>query len=222
MLLLLLTLIVSGSIALDITRVPGGIVQVDKQPVYEVEGYATVYVTLNQEADATIRWCSRLRFHKAALTSETAKEYGQLHVFNKCYSHPGKNQYLMRTQFLLDLICPSTARSKRGLFNFIGNAFSSLFGIPSADDIQNLAKGQRMLNDKMVSLQKVQNQVVGRVNQLSKVQVRLVRQTNILTQGLRSLTATVNYMYRTSRAAIAMNRVCSYIMIEQDVIVEMY
>ena len=66
------------------------------------------------------------------------------------------------------------SRAKRGLFNFVGDAASTLFGTPSASDLEKLKDANQQLADAVDGVVRTQQAIVGRVNKLGQAQANIV------------------------------------------------
>ena len=136
--------------------------------MFGIKSYAKVYVQL-QQVDPRIRqqW-----------QQTTGRLMQMVQQFVSTQSR--KTELLAKIETISDLLVkvdttsapvfPVDQRVKRGLFDFIGNAASSLFGIPSADDINALKKSNQIIADQVEKVVAIQQQVIGRVNKLSQGQ----------------------------------------------------
>ena len=152
-----------------ITPVPGGVVITSREPVYEVRAYATVYVTLTQDTTFDRNWAhvlsraSTMMDHRIQL-GENFKTLVKARV-------AGLKRHLKRI-----------TRVKRGLFNFVGDIGSALFGIPSASDIDALKKVNQQLADDLQGVVTTQGQVIGRVNLIGEKQKQIAEVINQLSE----------------------------------------
>ena len=120
--------------AQDIVPSPSGVVITSQEKVFTVKAYAKVYVPLRSPVEAVFRhWDIALR-RLMATVNQAAMQPGHRSVLNEVLER--LNTQMRNYDY--GFVNSAPARTKRGLFNFIGDAASALFGIPSASDIQAL------------------------------------------------------------------------------------
>ena len=79
-------------------------------------------------------------------------------------------------------------RHRRGLFNFVGEIGSTLFGIPSPSDLNALKKANELLANVVHGVVNTQRRVVGKVNLLGEKQRRITETLNQVIEGQNYIT----------------------------------
>lgn len=141
-----------------------------KEPVYEVRAYAQVYVTLrqNKELDDKIR--------------QTLEAIRQIRDGNEGFITNYHGLFRVRIRNL-ERRAVHVVRNRRGLFNFVGEIGSTLFGIPSPSDLNALKRVNRKLAGAVQGITTVQRQVIGKVNLLGRKQQQIIETLNQVIDG---------------------------------------
>ena len=172
--------------AQQVTRVPSGVVLAAEEPIYTIAGRATVYVPLANNNRRQVReWrqalvpiADALQAVETTFANATRNMiYGQK-LMTRHYQRALKD---LREAFPLPASVTPT-RKKRGLFNFIGDIASSLFGTPSASDFEALKFAQSALGETVDAVIKTQTSVIGVVNTLNANQKKITDSVNDVTQ----------------------------------------
>ena len=87
------------------------------------------------------------------------------------------------------------SRQRRGLFNFIGDIGSTLFGIPSASDISSLKKANQRLATEVQGVVTVQRKVIAKVNLLGQKQQEMLGSINSLIETTNQQWEQINLVY---------------------------
>jgi len=135
--------------------------------VYEVRAYAEIYVTMSQSIAVNDVW-------KHVLDRAETMMHHRLPL-----GESFKQLMIARVKALRRHFIRNT-RKRRGLFNFVGDIGSSLFGIPSASDINALKEVNTQLANELTGVVTVQRKVIGRVNKLGKKQQEIAGVVNEL------------------------------------------
>ena len=162
--------------ALDIQRVETGALITHQEPIYEIIGYARIYAQLSNNNHDPQPWMDIINsienMTKESIPKEVRTLEGDLRDYNL------RPLQVHRLEGLSLRIAHHHARPKRGLFDFIGNIASDLFGIPSADDIRLLQEANTRLASAVDGLVHTQQALVGRVNILGRNQARMMSAIN--------------------------------------------
>jgi len=115
------------------------------------------------------------------------------HGFKLIHQHYQRAALNLRETFPLSQTHELATRTKRGLFNFIGDIASSLFGTPSASDMATLQEAQTALASTVDQVVETQTQTIAVVNMLNENQQRIAStlnratlQINILSDAIRN------------------------------------
>ena len=149
-----------------------GAIVASQEPVLEIKSYADVYVTLAQPQPES-QWRDAINRIRGLVEN---------------FHHPGSygpgSGYKLLLLNHLDILTnrfertnPRT-RQKRGLFNFVGDIASGLFGIPSASDIEGLKKANRVLAETVDGIVRTQRRTIARVNQIGRKQKEMAIEMN--------------------------------------------
>jgi hypothetical protein len=162
----------------NITSVPSGVVITNEEEVYTVKSYAKVYVVLQLPGDPTQSWVSAAENLQAKLAS-VGYESNNWKTAYQPFSDFMRDAANRTTQRLRDypfapLVEKNPSRVKRGLFNFIGDAMSTLFGTPSASDVEALRKANEKIADAVDGVVKNQQKIVARVNKIGRAQGQVI------------------------------------------------
>ena len=122
------------------------------------------------------------------------------------------NQLVHKRIEILRARIVKTDRNRRGLFNFVGDIASSLFGIPSANDLQRL----KVVNEKLVrAVEGVvvrQGNIVAKVNVLGRKQQEIMEKVNEVInrqreqfEFLNSRLIATTYLIRTTLRILRIN-----------------
>jgi len=177
--------------------VSSGVILTTEEPVYTITGRYTVYVPLAREniAETYNEWRVALasigRNLEGLPTNDTSflLNYGA-RLVNRQYQRAVLN---LRETFPLPS-AEATPRVKRGLFNFVGDLASTLFGTPSASDMETLKEAQSALASTVDQVVETQGQTIAVVNTLNENQQRItdtlnkaVLQINILSTSIQDV-----------------------------------
>lgn len=165
-------------LTLEIVPSPSGVVIASSEDVYTVKSYAQVYITLQSpQPDVMTQWLriSR-RLKQAAEQSAHKLKFGEYQK-NLLYKQVDALERMF-DEYRHQIVRQNTTRQKRGVFDFIGDAASSLFGIPSASDVNALKEANQRIADQVDGVVATQRKVIGRVNALGRAQARIVQDLN--------------------------------------------
>jgi len=101
--------------------------------------------------------------------------------------HYQRAQLNLQEAFPLQGTAPPSRRSRRGLFNFVGDIASSLFGTPSASDFAALRDAQTALASSMDEIVTTQRETIGVVNALNANQQKISVAVNRVTTQVNTL-----------------------------------
>lgn len=164
--------------ALRIEQVTTGALLTHQEPVYEIEKYATIYVQLTPQDPQDHPWATlidKLTHLANTYVPKRDRVNGGWHLVDTKLP----DLEISRIDGLKKRISYHS-RHKRGLFDFVGNIASTLFGLPSPQDIKLLKEANNLIAHEVVGLARVQRTLVGKVNILGKGQQELVAATNEL------------------------------------------
>lgn len=171
--------------AQKITPVTTGAIETHREPVYEIKAYARVFVTLTHDHRLDEKWNT---------LCDDLERLVQAHLNHHANTHYLAEPFLSRITNLRSRI-DRTQRSKRGLFNFIGDVGSFLFGIPSASDIESLTEANSKLVGAVEGVVQVQQQTIAKVNLLGRTQVKIVEKVNDIVQQQTAQNAAISRQY---------------------------
>ena len=181
----------------DIVASPSGVAITSQTTTYTVKSYVKVYIVLQQED---------VRVYQAWQT--TIARIRQM-IPQSEMSPAHQRELLGKVQRMHDLLekyhTPSklSPRAKRGLFNFIGDAASTLFGTPSASDLKKLKEANQQLADAVDGVARTQQSIIGRVNKLGQAQSRIVNYLKELHQEITSTTLLIARINEREKAVFA-------------------
>ena len=140
------------------------------EPALEIRAYARIYVQLSETPEFQDEWLQIINQAEKAVKIRIESRVDTLYlsrIMGLRISHLKQKVQRIR-------------RVRRGLFDFVGELGSSLFGIPSPKDIEALKQANQLLADTMSGVVKTQKEVVGRVNLLGQQQKRMMATVNQL------------------------------------------
>ena len=177
----------------NITQVPSGIFLNHVEEAYVVNAYADVYVVMAQpDTEIKDKIQEQLKLFDSAnsmmrvkFTLHSQKPHGapDLAPLRQAWTH---RQRILSARMDPQVEMPNK-RSKRGLFNFIGQLSSSLFGTATQEDVDNLRKCHNQLAGATEHLIDSHNQVISKVNKLQGKQNEIIQQLNIQEERLKVL-----------------------------------
>lgn len=175
----------------DITPITTGVVITHKEPVYEINTYAEIYVTISGSHTLDEKWIQMI----SSLESATRELIQEKASDPRTPLAQGMAAPLLARIAHMKTRIARTSRTKRGLFNFIGDIGSALFGTPSASDIQALQKANEQLAGAVEGVVNVQQRTIARVNQLARTQEKIISSVNDLvsSQNLQDAAIRQNY-----------------------------
>ncbi|ELT91770.1 hypothetical protein CAPTEDRAFT_194687, partial [Capitella teleta] len=136
-----------------ITPIVSGAIVASEEPVMEIAGYADVFVQLTENHLADNRWsfiCSKLNYQIEARSHMYAGELRSLDTLVQKRIEDIKHRI------------SKTDRNRRGLFDFVGDIASSLFGIPSASDVRTLKEANERLADAVEGVVQHERQITAK------------------------------------------------------------
>jgi hypothetical protein len=154
-----------------ITPIVSGAIVASEEPVMEIAGYADVFVQLTENHLADNRWsfiCSKLNYQIEARSHMYAGELRSLDTLVQKRIEDIKHRI------------SKTDRNRRGLFDFVGDIASSLFGIPSASDVRTLKEANERLADAVEGVVQHERQITAKVNILGRKQQEIAEKVNQL------------------------------------------
>ncbi len=168
-----------GTAALDIQQVTTGALIAHAETVYEVDAYARIFVKLTHVNPDSHPWGNLLDRLESMIRAGIPDHARTIDPSSNT-TLPLKLQKLERRRLdgLRQRIAHQSKRQKRGLFNFVGNIASSLFGIPSSDDISLLAQANKRLASATEGVVRTQRAIVAKVDILGHNQERLAAAIN--------------------------------------------
>jgi len=151
-----------------------------------------VYIPLarddNQQAYYWRQGLSRVEENLKLVTVTNANDTFQIgqgkRLVNRHYQRAVLN---FQEAFPLRRIPPPGHRVRRGLFNFVGDLASSLFGTPSASDLEALQDAQEALASTVDEVVATQRETVGVVNTLNENQQKISMAVNRVTLQVTAL-----------------------------------
>ena len=174
-----------------ITEVTTGAIIAHKEPVREIKGYAKVFISLTEDHRLDDQWANICDNLAATIRSRFPTNVNTMLEFRAIL--------LTRVDTLRRRIS-RTQRARRGLFNFIGDIGSALFGIPSASDIHALAEANKQLADEVEGVIVTQQKVVAKVNLLGRQQQQLVGKVNAIIDHQRNQDINIKMVFQAASA----------------------
>ena len=186
----------------QLIRVPSGVILAAEEAVHTITGRATVYVPLSKDnPEERIEWRRSLASIESGLES-VINAVPNASFMIQHGKRLMKRHYVRAFENLKEAFplppgpnVPMSPRQKRGLFNFMGDIASSLFGTPSASDLEALQSAQAALAETVDTVVDTQKAIIGVVNTLNENQQkvagavrRVTRQVNTLTDQLTQTT----------------------------------
>ena len=175
----------------DITAVDTGAIIAHKEPIREIRGYAKIFVSLTEDHKLDDQWANICDKLVTTITSRFPTNINTVMEFRAIL--------LTRVETLRRRIS-GTQRTKRGLFNFIGDIGSALFGIPSASDIHALAEANKQLAEEVEGVIVTQQRVVAKVNLLGRQQQQIVGKVNAIIDQQRRQEHHIKQMFQAATA----------------------
>lgn len=147
-----------------------GAIIAQQEPILEIKAYADIFVALTSEHTLDQSWLASV-----TQVDDMIDRYVLIQLRGiTTDKHPGLKTLLKeRTKAIKRRLVRTQNRAKRGLFNFIGDIGSSLFGIPSASDIEGLKEANKVLTETVDGVIRTQRKTVARVNLLGRVQQQI-------------------------------------------------
>jgi len=174
-----------------VVTVPEGVVLAAEEPVYTIAGRITVYVPLaRDDVQNTYRqWRQTLSSMERGLSKIPTNNTSFLvdqgnRMVKRHYQRAAED---LKETFPLPSLSEPPRRHKRGLFNFVGDIASSLFGTPSASDLACLQEAQTALASNVDQIVETQQQTIAVVNTLNENQRRIAGSLNRVTQQVNEL-----------------------------------
>ena len=154
----------------QITKIETGAVVAHKEEIRPIRSYAKIFVKLSQEHTFDETWSTILK----QIQGEVSQTYNRGHsnytnvseIFYKRIASVKRRIQRLSAREL-------QRRKRRGLFNFIGDVASSLFGIPSASDVSALKEANQKLAGAVQGVMKTTQAIVVKVNQLGQQQEQI-------------------------------------------------
>ena len=149
---------VAATSALSIKKAESGAMVVHQEEVWEIRAYADIYVQLTNDHPYVGDWTAACDQLENIIKSKVSNEEHIAHM----------DSILLKRVAALRSRLPTaqSTRKKRGLFDFIGNIGSALFGIPSHKDVEDLSRATQQLAGSVDGIVKVEQQIVAKVNYL--------------------------------------------------------
>lgn len=146
--------------AQEIERVSSGVVVTATEPVYTINGYATVYTALHVTDDKswTRSWTSVLT--KCIQRITTVVNHPDLLAVKGNILHGLRARQAQLPRY----------RTRRAPLGFIGDIGSTLFGLATADDVQAVADATEQVGRAVTGIAESQNKIIAQVNQLGHLQ----------------------------------------------------
>ena len=169
-----------------IHSIDSGAIVVHREPVREVAAYAQIFVQLSEDHTLDDQW--------RGLCDQVDKWIDE-HVTHSDLPLRGLNVLLKkRVQHLRSRIA-RTDRVRRGLFDFVGDIASSLFGIPSAEDIRSLKHANKILASEMEGVVTSQRKVIAKVNMLGRRQQEIASKVNEIVEHQKIENSAIQHFY---------------------------
>lgn len=156
-----------------------------QEPIHQITSYARIYVALSHNHKLEACWetlVTRIAgyIHSGTQPSSVTPESVEGFTASLYFRLDSFRQRLNNTESRLHHYI-DRSRQKRGLFDFIGEIGSSLFGIPSPSDINSLKEANEQLATAVEGVVRTQQGIVARVNTLGRVQTQIVKKIHDLT-----------------------------------------
>ena len=181
----------------DIVASPSGVAITSQSPTYTVKSYVKVYVVLHQEDEEAFQtWQNTI-----ARLEQMIPQSGM--------SEPHQQELLGKVQRMHALIekyhkpDELSSKAKRGLFNFIGDAASFLFGTPSPSDLEKLREANQQLAYAVDGVVRTQQTIIGRVNKLGQAQAGIVQYLKDLHHSVTATTLLITQINERQRAVFS-------------------
>lgn len=138
-----------------------------KEEIRPIEGYVKIFLKLSENHELDEYWTRIILkvkeyIHKLFRTNLVANFGLREGLYAQANDLLARIQKYNRTE--------SPTRIKRGLFNFIGEIGSTLFGIPSPSDIEGLKEANRKLGSAVQGVVRTQRGIITKVNQIGRQQ----------------------------------------------------
>ena len=193
-----------------ITPIRSGAIIASEEAVREVSAYADIYVQLTEDHSFDEKWtelCQQLD----GITRKQPHNYREIELLHL-------DILLQKRIRDLKARIVKTDRSRRGLFNIVGDIASSLFGIPSANDLEHLKATDNKLATEVEGVIVHQKKIVAKVNILGRRQQQIVEKVNEVIQHqerqfvvFNSRALANNYIIRVMLRVIRVNTILDVI-----------
>ncbi len=165
----------------DITAITTGAIIAHEAPTREINAYAKIYVALTEDIEE-----SQNQWNELCDRVAKAIDYRFQYLPNATGIKHLQSALMERVDRLQQRIARTHQRQKRGLFNFVSSIASSLFGIPSASDLESLKEVNRVLASEVEGIVDTQRKVIGKVNLLGRQQQVLAGRVDQVIQHIQS------------------------------------
>ena len=181
----------------DIVASPSGVAITSQSPTYTMKSCVKVYIALHQDDEKAYQtWQSTIARLEQMIPQSGMSRSHQQELLGKVQ----RMHDLLEKYRKPDELHP---RAKRGLFNFIGDAASFLFGTPSPSDLEKLREANERLAGAVDGVVRTQQTIIGRVNKLGQAQAGIVQYLQDLHHSVTATTLLISQVNERQRAVFS-------------------
>ncbi|ELT87269.1 hypothetical protein CAPTEDRAFT_189766, partial [Capitella teleta] len=167
-----------------ISPIQNGAIIANEETVMEISGYADIFVQLSDDHLTDNQWhnvCKKLEsqynIHRFHQPGNSTKRPRHVAVERELY-HLDTLLHKRIRDIRARIFKTNPARHRRGLFDFVGEIASTLFGVPTARDLHSLTQANERLADAVEGVVEHNRQVTAKINVIGRAQLEISKKIN--------------------------------------------